>query len=226
MIDCTVALGSNLLNCNKNWLHSYYKEEATHSCTGVFFTPRVEGMIICQLFRPPFPLIFFLQISSLKCILPHPYFRSKELNRKLRILDSWPGVNRKSTFFKVINIEVGVGRVDWLVTRLKAGQPEILGSIFDWGPPILTVEKLGYLSTGLKLAGRAADMSPQPGVQIKNPWNYNSTSSNAFISTSLIKPKTSCSVSANGSEWTDLFMPNAYLLCRCKLGRRSVHRFR
>jgi hypothetical protein len=59
MIDCPVALGSNLLNCNKNWLHSYYKEEAIHSCTGFFFTPRVECMIICQLFKPPFPRNFF-----------------------------------------------------------------------------------------------------------------------------------------------------------------------
>jgi hypothetical protein len=37
-----------------------------------------------------------------------------------------------------------VGGVHLLVTRLRAGQPEILGSIFNWGPPtFLSIENWG-----------------------------------------------------------------------------------
>lgn len=61
MIDCPVALGSNLLNCNKNWLHSYYKEEAIHSCTGFFLPPEWSAWSSVSFSNHPSHSIFFFK---------------------------------------------------------------------------------------------------------------------------------------------------------------------
>jgi hypothetical protein len=75
MIYCPVALGSNLLNCNKNWLHSYYKEEATHSCIGFFFTPQNGVHDHLSAFQNTLPTHFFSSPNIFSELLtPLPLF--------------------------------------------------------------------------------------------------------------------------------------------------------
>jgi len=47
-----------------------------------------------------------------------------------------------------------LGGVYGIVTRLRAGQPDILGSIFDWGPPsFLSIENWGICLRGWSWQG-------------------------------------------------------------------------
>jgi hypothetical protein len=57
-----------------------------------------------------------------------------------------------------------------------------------WGPPNLPPNGLsGALSLGVKRPGREADNSPLSRAEIKNAWNYTSTSQYAFMPGAKLK---------------------------------------